>query len=201
MKIKIWKSSVLALLLVTGFAMASESPVAMLQRISNRMIASLEKNKSHLRRSSVVHGIVNRVLIPHVALSRMGASVVGPRYWRSATSSQRRQFVHQFTRLVISTYSAALASYDGDRVRFYPLRGGHRGNTVRVRSVIIRRNGQRIPLSYNLIRSGGSWKIYDFSVENVSIVRSYHAQFEGVLANSGMSGLIRKLILHNRKFR
>ena len=201
MRIKIWKSCIIALFLMTGVASAVESPVAMLQRISNQMIASLERNKSRLRQSSVIHAIVNRVLIPHIALNRMGSSVVGPRYWRAATSSQRSQFIRQFTRLVTSTYSAALASYDNDRMRFYPLRGGYARSTVQVRSVIVRRSGQRIPMSYNLIRSGGSWKIYDFSIENVSIVRSYRAQFAGVLANSGMKGLIKKLIIHNRRRR
>jgi len=199
MKIKLWKLTVLALVLIAGIAVAIESPVSMLQRISNRMISSLENSKSRLRRPQVIHNIVNRVLIPHIALNRMGASVVGPRYWRAASSSQRSQFIRQFSRLVISTYSAALASYDDDRVRFYPLRGGYTGRTVQVRSVIIRRTGQRIPLSYNLVRMGNSWKIYDFSVENVSIVQSYRAQFANVLAVSGMRGLIQRLIRHNRR--
>lgn len=133
MKIKLWKSSMLTLMLVTGIAIAIASPVSMLQRISDRIIVSLQKNKTRLRRPGVIHGIVNRILIPHVALNRMGASVVGPRYWRAASPSQRREFVHQFKRLVISTYSAALASYDDDRVRFYPLRGGAAVQDVRFR--------------------------------------------------------------------
>ncbi len=197
MKKKLLKSAVLALLLTTSVVIAAESPVSLLQRISIRLISSLEHNKSRLNRRGVIHGIVSRILVPHIAANRMSASVVGPHYWRLASASQRRQFIRQFKRLVISTYSAALASYNSDVVKFYPLRGGY-GNTVQVRSVIIRRNGQRIPLTYNLIRSGGSWKIYDFSVENISIVRSYRAQFAGVLARSGMAGLIRKLISHNR---
>ena len=153
MKIRLWKGVVIALLLVTTATIAAESPVAMLQRISNRMISVLEHNKSQLRTPGMVHSIVNKVLVPYVALSQMAASVIGPRYWRSATSSQKRQFINQFKQLVISTYSVAIASYDRDVVRFYPLRGAY-GNTVTVRSVIIRRNGQRIPLSYNLIRPG-----------------------------------------------
>jgi len=198
-KIKLWKAGVLLLCLTTSVALAIESPVTMLQRISNQMISSLEKNKSRLKKSNVIHNIVNRVLIPHIALNRMSASVVGPRYWRSASRAQRSTFIRQFTRLVTSTYSAALASYDGDRVRFYPLRGGYRGATVQVRSVIARRNGQRIPMSYSLIRQGSRWKVYDFSIENVSIVQSYRAQFAGVLSRSGMRGLIQRLISHNRR--
>lgn len=191
----------LTLLFVVGTAWAIQSPVALLKNISNQMIAKLEHNKSRLKKPGVVHGIVRTTLLPHVDLNRMSMRVVGPHAWRAATNEQKREFKKEFTRMVISTYSAAIASYDGDRVLFYPLRGGYSGKTVQVRSVIVRRNGRRIPVSYSLIRKGNSWLVYDFSVENISIVRSYRAQFAGVLSNSGMKGLIYRLKQHNRKTR
>lgn len=186
---------------VVGISYAQSSPVGMLQGIANRMISQLEANKSNLKRGATVHSIVRGTLLPYVDLDRMSALVVGPRYWRAASSAQKSQFKREFTRMVISTYAAALSSYNGDRVLFYPLRGGAGSGNVSVRSVIVRSTGQRIPVSYNLARSGGGWRIYDFSVENVSIVRSYNAQFAGVLANSGMSGLIQRLAKHNQRTR
>jgi phospholipid transport system substrate-binding protein len=191
--------SALSLVFFLGVARAAQSPVALLQGVTNQMIVSLEHNKSGLSRPGVIHAIVRRILIPHIDLNRMSASVVGPSYWRQTSARQRQIFIREFTDMVIATYSNALASYDRDRVLFYPLRGGyaHR-NTVRVNSLIVRSNGQKIPLSYNLIRSGGSWRVYDFSIENVSIVQSYQAQFSGVLSGRGMSGLIQRLIKHNR---
>lgn len=198
---RFFKYPLVALLFVLGTAWALQSPVSLLQGVSNRMITQLERNKSRLKRPGVVHAIVRNTLLPYVDLNRMSALVVGPNYWRSATSAQKSQFKREFTQMVVSTYSAAISSYNGDRVLFYPLRGGYSGRTVQVRSVIMRRNGQRIPLSYNLIRSGSSWRVYDFSVENVSIVQSYRAQFAGVLSSSGMSGLVQRLRRHNRKTR
>lgn len=189
----------LALLFVLGTAWAVQLPVAFLQGISNRMIAQLERNKNRLRNATVVNSIVRRTLVPYVDLNRMSALVVGPNYWRSASSGQKAQFKREFTSMVISTYAAAISSYDGDRVLFYPVRGGYSGRTVQVRSVIVRRNGQRIPVTYNLIRSGGGWRVFDFAVENVSIVQSYRAQFAGVLSSGGMSGLIQRLQRHNRR--
>lgn len=201
MKKRIMAMSLLALFFILGQAWALRSPVDLLQGISNRMIVQLEQNKSHLKQRGVVHSIVRDTLLPYVDLNRMSALVVGPNYWRSASSVQKAQFKQEFTRMVISTYSTALSSYDNDRVSFYPLRGGYSGNTVHVNSVIVRRSGQRIPMSYNLVRSDGGWLVYDFSVENVSIVQSYRAQFAGVLSSSGMDGLVQRLIQHNRKSR
>ena len=102
---------------------------------------------------------------------------------------------------MISTYSATLASYDGDRVQFYPERGNGNaaGQTiVTIDSVIIRRNGQRIPISYNLNKNGGQWKIYDFSIEGISLVQSYRSQFAETLTQGGMPALLKRLIAHNR---
>lgn len=188
----------ISLLLAVNLAFAATSPVTVIRGMANKMISSLEHNKTRLKRPGVVSSIVNANLVPYVDLSRMGASVIGRRYWLGATSAQRGEFIRQFKKLVISTYSAALSSYDGDKVQVYPLRGGVR-RVVTVKSVIIRRSGQRIPISYNLMSRGGSWKIFDFSIENVSMVRSYNAQFSSVLANGGIAALIRKLQAHNRK--
>lgn len=189
---------ILWLLSTVAFA-ATQSPRVMLQSVSKQMIAALEQNKSRLHKPNVISRIVNRVLVPHVDMSRMAASVVGRRYWRNASDAQRKLFIDQFKRLVISTYAAALASYDGDKIRFYRLRVNYKTRpVVEVRSMIIRKSGQRIPLSYNLHRIGNSWKVYDFSIENVSMVQSYRAQFAGVLTQSGMAGLNQRLLRHNR---
>ncbi len=183
----------------TQVCFAIQSPVSQLQGIANRMIRSLESNKSRLSNFNVIRRIVNRILLPHVDLNRMSASVVG-RKWRSASGAQRATFKKEFAYLVTTTYASALSSYDRDKVRFYPLRQSYQGrSTVRVKSVIVRANGQRIPVSYNVVRAGGGWKVYDFSIENVSIVRSYRSQFAGVLSNRGMRGLIARLKRHNKK--
>ena len=184
---------------VTTSCFAVQSPVTQLQDIANRMISSLEKNKSRLSNFSVIRGIVNRILLPHVDLNRMSASVVG-RYWRQASGSQKATFKKEFSYLVTTTYASALSSYNRDRVQFYPARGNYEGHsTLNVRSVIVRANGQRIPVTYNVVRTGNSWKVYDFSIENVSIVQSYRSQFAGVLSNGGMNALIARLNKHNRK--
>jgi len=191
----------LALLLVSVSTFAVQSPVTQMQGVANKMIGQLEKNKSNLN-SRTIDQIVNRVLVPVVDMNRMAGLTVGARYWRSASSAQRAAFITQFKKMVIATYAAALSSYDGDRVRFYPLRGDYQNKrVVRVNSVIVRLNGQKIPVSYNLVRSGNAWRVYDFSVENVSIVNSYRSQFAGALSQSGLSGLTQKIKRHNAQVR
>jgi phospholipid transport system substrate-binding protein len=191
----------LSMLLSLGSALAAPvSPVTVLNNAANQMITSLAQNKSKLKNGDgIIYGIVNRVLLPYVDLDRMSMAVVGRQYWTSATPVQKSEFISQFTRLVTSTYAAALASYDDDKVQFFPIRGDYsNSHIVTVRSMIIRRSGQKIRVDYNVVRSGDSWKVYDFSIENISMVQSYRSQFSDVLAQQGMAGLLQRLKSHNK---
>ncbi|MDP1574099.1 MAG: ABC transporter substrate-binding protein [Coxiellaceae bacterium] len=174
------------------------SPVAQMQREANQMIVQLEANKARLGNINVIRKIVNNILLPHVNLDRMSASVVG-QPWRTATPAQRAQFEKEFSFLVTTTYAAALSSYDGDKVMFHPLRESFASRqTMRINSVIVRKTGQRIPVTYDVERVGDAWKVYDFSIENVSMVQSYRSQFASTLASGGMPALLSRLASHNR---
>lgn len=192
---------ILGLMMIIGVAQAQvASPVTVLQTAANQMISSLAQNKGKLKQNTgIIYGIVNRVLLPYIDLNRMSMAVVGRQYWTSATPAQRSEFIKQFTHLVTSTYAAALASYDDDVVKFYPIRGDYsKSNTLTVRSMIVRRNGQKIAVDYNVVRNGDSWKVYDFSIENISMVQSYRSQFADVLSRQGMDGLLKQLKAHNQ---
>jgi phospholipid transport system substrate-binding protein len=193
------KSGVVALALLTSIAFAVSSPLTMLQTVCNQMLAQLAQNKTKLQSSpALIPNMVNQVLIPHVDVNRMAGTVVGREVWLKATPQQKSQFIAAFTKLVVSTYSSALASYDDDQVKFYPLRGGVAGaKSVQVNSVIIRKTGQTIAVSYNLEKIGDGWKIYDFVIENVSMLQSYQSQFASTLAQGGMPALLAKLQARN----
>lgn len=190
---------VLALLIASVASADMDSPMSMLQSVSDRMIVELEQNKATLTKPGVIQNIVDTVLIPHIALSYMGMSVVGRDGWSKANATERSEFIRQFTRLVTSTYSAALASYDGDKVKVFPVRENWQDKRIiQVHTLIVRRSGQKIPVIYNMVKTNQGWLVYDFSIENVSITRSYRAQFAGVLAKSGMPGLLERLRQHNQ---
>jgi phospholipid transport system substrate-binding protein len=172
-------------------AFADAAPVSMLKQVSSQMLSELDKSQGHINRQ-VINGIVHRVLLPHVELEAMSRSVVGKQYWSQATPAQKEQFKNAFTSLVVNTYSAPLSSYNGETVEFRPLRDDS-GSRVQVESVISRKNGQKIPVSYRLVQAGGNWKVYDFSVEGISMISSYRSQFDSILQQQGMSGLLNKL--------
>jgi len=190
-------SSLLSCLLVAStWAHAAQSPVDMLQNASDQMLSELGHTKS--RNDQALYALIKRVLLPHVELNLMSEMVVG-KYWASATSTQKSQFITEFTHFVTRTYSNALSSYSNEKVRFFPIRGGITGDRVQVNSAIDQANGQSVNVSYRLVQAGGVWKIYDFSVEGVSIVENYRSQFADTLRTQGLEGLLAKLNQQNSK--
>ncbi len=202
LKLKNWLVLVfgVSMIMALGIARAEVvSPVTVLNTAANQMLSSLAQNKARLQQDNVIYNIVSKNLLPFVDVDRMSMAVVGRQAWSSATPAQKSEFINQFTHLVTSTYAAALASYNDDKVQFFPLRENYAtSRALTVRSVIIRRTGQKIAVDYNVVRTGDSWKVYDFSIENVSMVQSYRSQFSDVLAQQGMSGLLQRLKTHNK---
>lgn len=171
------------------------APVAMLKSTSDQMLSALKSNKATMKNNpDTIYRLVNSILLPHVDLESMGRSVIGRTYWYQATPAQREEFKKLFTRQVTQTYATALESYENETVKFFPIRAYNPGaQRVQVQSQIVRSNGQTIPVSYRLINQGGSWKVYDFSVEGVSIVSSYAAQFANDLQQGGLANLLTKM--------
>ncbi|WP_133128222.1 MlaC/ttg2D family ABC transporter substrate-binding protein [Legionella nagasakiensis] len=188
--------SILILLFVSG-VWAQTSPIPMLENAANQIIATLNQHKSSLKNSpTVIYQAVERHLLPIVDVQGMSRSVLGRQAWNKATASEKKQFTQEFTQLVIRTYASPLAEYTDEKVKFLPMRGPVDGRFVRVNSVIVRSNGQNIPLSYSLVAKQGQWKIYDLSVEGVSLLQSFRSQFGQVLQNSNMKNLITQMRQH-----
>ena len=117
--------------------------------------------------------------------------------WNSATPSQRAAFQKQFTTLLIRTYASALTSFKDQTVKFYPVRGG--GQTVQVSSDIISPNNSPIHVTYRLIHESGGWRLYDMSVEGVSLIESFRSQFADILSHGNIDQLISKMSGHNTR--
>ncbi|MDF3054741.1 MAG: mlaC [Gammaproteobacteria bacterium] len=175
-------------------ALAQPSPVNMLQNATDQMLNALEKTTN--KNPKALYGLVQRILLPHVDLDNMSQQILG-NAWQNASPAQKTAFKQEFTYFVTRTYSTALASYSNQKVRYLPIRGGVKGDHVQVNSLIDQNSGQSIAVNYRLSLSGGEWKVYDFSVEGVSIVNNYRSQFSSVLRTKGLDGLIAQLKSHN----
>ena len=173
---------------------ALSSPVPMLEQTASHIITTLKDNKTSLKSNpDIIYKAVDTYLLPNVDVAGMSRSVLGRQAWNKASPTERSQFSQAFTRLVIRTYSSPLAQYSDETVQFLPLRGSVNSRFLRVNSVIVRSAGQNIPLTYSLVAKGNQWKIYDISVEGVSLLQSFRSQFAQALQNTSITEVIKKM--------
>lgn len=181
-------------------AYAVPNPMDMLQSTSDQMLSELKVHQSTLKSDpNRVFNIVDRLLLPHFDMEYMSRSVIGRPEWLSASAEAKKAFIPQFTELLTRTYASALASYTNQTVKFYPIRGGFEGQKqITVQSEVIQPNGPPVPVSYVLLLEGNTWKVVDFSVDNVSVVNNFRAQFSSDLNQGGLANLTQKLKAHNQ---
>ncbi len=184
----------LIFLTLSQAVLAESSPIPMLKNSADQIINTLKANKGNLKNDhQIIHNAVEKYLLPIVDVNGMSRSVLGRTAWNKATSAQKKAFTKEFTELVIRTYSSPLAEYSDETVKFMPLRGPIKGRFARVNSVIVRNDGPDIPLSYSLVSKKGQWKVFDLSVEGVSLLQSFRNQFGQALQSSSMDQLIQQM--------
>jgi phospholipid transport system substrate-binding protein len=66
-----------------------------------------------------------------------------------------------------------------------------------VRNQYLREGRPPVSVEYAMKKTPEGWKIYDITVEGVSLVLTYRAEFEQVTRTSGVDGLIKRLAEKN----
>jgi phospholipid transport system substrate-binding protein len=119
--------------------------------------------------------------------------------WRRATAEQRDRFLTEFRDLLVNTYGYALLRYDNEQIQYLPSHGDPASGLVIVRTQIRQADGESIPVNYRLYHKHGEWKVFDLSIDGVSLISNYRNSFAEQIEQVGMDGLIKRLEQHNQQ--
>ncbi len=109
-------------------------------------------------------------------------------YWRTFTPQQRDEFQVLFLELIKSVYLKKSVAYNGEVVAFN--QEIIKSDTQAEVHTTITSPQLNIPVIYYMQRKDASWKVYDVSVENVSLVKNYRSQFQSILQKNSPDQLI-----------
>jgi phospholipid transport system substrate-binding protein len=191
-----------AFLIVTTFSAWSEgqslAPDVLVRTVMTDVLAAIKNTPSGDREGrEKALAFAKQKILPHIDFERMTRLAVG-RAWRTADARQREALVAQFSILVTRIYSSAIDAYDGHETQFDPLELSPEDNDVIVRSRFKKAGAQPVEVDYAIAKSSEGWKVYDISVENVSLVITYRSQFSDEITRGGIDGLIQSLTEKNR---
>jgi len=141
---------------------------------------------------SKVYQLVEAKILPNFDFNRMTQLAVG-RNWPRATPSQKQALVTQFRNLLVRTYSSSLTAFTNQTVEFRPLTMKPGDTDVTVHSEIRQPGGQPIPIDYSMYKTSFGWKVYDVTIDGVSLVTNYRASFASTVRQKGIDGLIKTL--------
>ena len=128
---------------------------------------------------------------------REAAQLAMGKSWYKATPAQQAQVVDGFRSMLVRIYSNAIDVYRGQRMKVLPVRLPQGATDVVVRNQYLREGRPPVAVEYAMKKTPEGWKIYDISVEGVSLVLTYRAEFEQITRDSGVDGLIKRLAEKN----
>ena len=136
--------------------------------------------------------LAEQKIIPHIDFREATQLAVG-KSWYSATPAQQDRLVSEFRSMLVRIYSNAIDVYRGQTMKVLPLRQPPGATEVTVRNQYLRAGRPPVPVEYAMKKTPAGWKIYDITVEGVSLVLTYRAEFDQITRVSGIDGLIKRL--------
>ena len=123
--------------------------------------------------------------------TEMAKSALGY-HWKQITTAQQQEFTTAFVAFIEDSYLSKINDYSGQQVNF--LRASNEGaQYAQVNTDIVQPKGEAIHVNYRLLQEDSTWKIYDVTVDAISIIANYRNQFNRVMNNKGYDTLISDL--------
>ena len=173
------------------------APEQLVQKITNEVLESIKSDKQLAAgdKQKAVKLAEEKVL-PYIDFEEATRLAVG-RAWREAKPEQRKRLVTEFRNMLVRTYSNALGEYEGQTLKILPSRKPEAPDEATVRTQFIRRGAPPLPIDFQMLKKENTWKVYDIAVEGVSLVLTYRSEFDAVVKQEGIDGLIKRLAQKN----
>jgi phospholipid transport system substrate-binding protein len=189
--------------LVLGFSLTAAAqelaPDQLVQKVTEEVLASIKSDKQLAAGDKQkALKLAEEKVLPYIDFEEATRLAVG-RAWSQATPEQRKKLVSEFRNMLVRTYSNAIEGYQGQTLKVLPSRGG-KGDTkdeATVRAQFVRAGGKPLPIEFQMRNNGKSWKVYDIAVEGISLVLTYRSEFDAVVKQEGIDGLIKRLTQKN----
>ena len=150
-------------------------------------------DKNVLRRQAAVLAAAGTVF----DFGEMAKRALG-QHWAARTSAERTQFIALFTDLIQHSYINKVDQHSGAKVTF--TNETIDGDLAAVRTAIPLNNGKEMPLEYRMHNAAGRWQVYDLSLDGISLVSNYRAQFNKIIRIDSYETLVTKLQSHQTEF-
>ncbi len=147
--------------------------------------------------NAVLRKIVSDKILPYFDFVRMSKLALG-KHWRRATVPQRKAFTEQFRELLLNTYAKALYRFADAEVRYKPVRFEEGDRYVDVASEVDT-GDESVAVTYRLYEKKDSWKVFNITIEGISLITNYRSTFSTFVGKKGIDALVADLERRNKR--
>ena len=163
-----------------------EEAVGLLSELLNGREEELAADKDAL------YALIDEILLPRFD-RRLAAGQVLGKHWRTASAEQKDRFTDAFYTTLLRRYADGLLEFEHDRVEILPFRGDATRKYPAVKTIVRLDDGTKVPVNYTLINRDSGWLMFDVSIEGVSYVRNFRAEFASEIRTSSLAQVIDRL--------
>jgi phospholipid transport system substrate-binding protein len=142
------------------------------------------KKNPHLRREKLRVTIGLRFSYKQMVMRSLANN------YKSRTDKEREEFTGLFKRLLENSYASKIENYQDEQINY--IEEQIKGKYALVKTQIVRNDGT-IDVDYKLIKEEGKWMVYDFVIEEVSLIRNYRSQFSKIIKTESYGALVSRL--------
>ena len=114
-------------------------------------------------------------------------------HWRDRTPPQQQEFVQLFRDLVERIYMQRIESAIQEKREIQYVGEEVDGSRAVVKTNVVTRRNQQVPIEYRLHKAEGRWQIYDVLAEGISLVNNYRSQFNRIISSASYNALVDKM--------
>ncbi len=174
-------------------------PETLIRAMTEQVIAAARADRQVAAGGAAALRVAEEKVFPLVDFEEATRLALGRAWWRASRAQQLR-LTEEFRALLVRTVGAG-QRYEGQEIRVLPVRMKAEDTDVTVHNHYVRPGAGPMRLDYQMHKTREGWKIYDIVVEGASMVMAYRAEFEQVLRDRGIDGLIQRLAEKNRSAR
>jgi phospholipid transport system substrate-binding protein len=191
------------LLSLPGIANAEVAPEDLVRKTTDEILVEIKAHRgAYASDYAKLYKMADEKVLPHFDFRRMSQWVLG-RFWKEASPEQRDRFTSEFRDLLVGTYSQALLNYTDQKIVYLPVQRKPDDTEVTVKTEVKQSGGQpNIPIHYSFYKNkDAAWKVYDITIEGVSLVTNYRSVYATKIREKGLDALIAEITDTNKQKR
>ena len=172
-------------LVTAGTAVAGE-PTDQVRRSVDEVLKIVQSQPDGPARRTAVRQAANRLFDFEETAKR----ALGP-HWQQRTPAEREEFVRLFSDLLEAAYVGKIDLYQGEKITYVGETVD--GDQATVKTRIVTKQGNEVPVDYRLLREKDGWRVYDVIIEGVSLVANYRTQFNKIIQTFSYDDLVKRM--------